>query len=116
MLLPKYIAPENLDGKHSKNIYWHNELPPLGAQAIGEHTVEATSLHVPGTLAHRDGLWDQCYDELMAELRLRLQQEIARLGGDCAHVLNESVDSRHDAVTGEAWLHGRATYILYRRA
>jgi hypothetical protein len=44
----------------------------------------------------------------------RLQQEIPRLGGTCAHVLNESVDSRHDGATNEAWLHGRFTYVVYR--
>ncbi len=116
MLLPTYIASKKLGVERSKNIYWHNELPPLGMQAIAEHTVEATSIRVPGTLAHRDELWDRCYGDLMAELRLRLHQEVARLGGDCAHVLSESVDSRHDAVTGETWLHARVTYILYRQA
>jgi hypothetical protein len=52
---------------------------------------------------------------LMAQARERLEQEIARLGGHYAHVLDESVDSRHDDVAGEAWLHGRFTYMLYRR-
>jgi hypothetical protein len=32
-----------------------------------------------------------------------------------AHVLDESIDSRHDGATGEAWLQGRFTYMLYRR-
>lgn len=82
---------------------------------MGEHTVEATSGRVPSTLAHRDELWDRCYKELMAQVRVRLAQEIARLGGQYAHVLNESVDSRHDDVKGESWLHGRFDYVLYRR-
>jgi len=30
-------------------------------------------------------------------------------------VLDESVDSRHDPVTGQAWLHGRFNYVLYKR-
>ena len=51
----------------------------------------------------------------MAEARLRLQQEVTRLGGNYAHVLNESVDSRHDEITGENWLHGRFSYMLYRQ-
>ena len=29
-------------------------------------------------------------------------------------VLDEAVDSRHDDVTGETWLHGRFTYVLWR--
>ena len=95
-------------------VFWHRELPPLHADAIGEHIVEAASRHVPGTLAHRDEIWDQCYADLMAQARLRLAQEIDRLGGDFAHVLRESVDSRHDEARGEAWLRGRFTYMLYR--
>jgi hypothetical protein len=102
-----------MDGHGSKTIYWHHELPPFGAEAIGEHIVEATSSHVPGTLARRDELWTECYEDLMAQVRTRLNQEIIRLGGDYAHVLSESVDSRHDPVTGEAWLHGRLTYMVY---
>lgn len=96
-------------------IYWHSELPPFDAEAMGEHIVEATSRRVPSTLAHRDELWNRCYKELMAQARVRLTQEIARLGGQYAHVLDESVDSRHDDVTGESWLHGRFSYVLYRR-
>ena len=39
---------------------------------------------------------------------------LARLGGRYAHVLSESVDSKHDAVSCEAWLHGAFTYMLSR--
>jgi len=99
----------------SKLIYWHRELPPLDAEPMGDHTVEATSGRVAGTLAHRDELWDQCYADLMDRTGARLSQEIARLGGDCAHVLDERIDSRHDDALGEAWLHGQFTYVLYRR-
>ena len=95
-------------------VFWHRELPPLQAEPIGEHTVEAVSERVPGTLAHRDEIWDQCYADLMARTHTRLDQEIARLGGDFAHVLHESIDSRRDDVRGEAWLRGRFTYVLYR--
>ena len=97
-------------------IYWHRELPPLEAEAMGEHVVEAASGRVPGTLAHRDQLWSQCYQDLMAQVRIRLEQEVARLGGSYAHVRNESVDSKHDDISGETWLHGRFTYMLYRQA
>jgi hypothetical protein len=103
-------------GGGSKIVYWHRELPPLDAEAVGEHIIEATSGRVPGTLVHRDELWSQCYEDLMAQVRIRLEQEIARLGGDYAHVLDESVESKHDAATGEVWLHGSLTYMLYRAA
>jgi hypothetical protein len=51
----------------------------------------------------------------MEQTRRRLAQEVARLGGDYAHVLDESVDVKHDDVQGEAWLHGRFKYMLYAR-
>jgi hypothetical protein len=95
-------------------VYWHRELPPLRAEPIGEHMLEATSRRVPGTLLHRDKLWEQCYDDLMRQARQRLEQEVRRQGGSCAHVLSESVDSRHDGASNEAWLHGCFTYVLYR--
>ena len=98
-----------------KKIYWHRELPPLNTETLGEHVVEATSGRVPGTLEHRDELWNQCYQDLMANAQIRLEQEINRLGGAYAHVLNESVDSRHDEATSVAWLHGSFSYMLYGR-
>jgi hypothetical protein len=96
-------------------IYWHRDLPPLDAELIGDHTIEASSERVSGTLTHRDELWNQCYTQLMANTGARLAQEIARLGGSYAHVHDESIEIRHDATTSEAWLHGRFSYMLYRR-
>ena len=98
----------------AQTVYWHRDLPPLRAEVMGEHTLEAVSGRVPGTLSHRDELWDRCYEELMANTHNRLNQEIARLGGRYAHVLHESIDSRHDDALNEAWLRGTFTYVLYR--
>lgn len=98
-----------------KRLFWHRELPPANADPVGEHTIEAESGRVPGTLAHRDEIWDDCYSDLMMRVSRRLDQEIERLGGDYAHVLRESIDARHNDVTGEAWLHGRFAYVLYRK-
>ena len=100
--------------EQSKSVYWHRELPPLNAELLGEHTLEATSSRVADTIAHREELWTRCQDDLMVHTGDRLREEISRLGGRYAHVLNESIDTRHDAVAGEAWLHGRFTYMLYR--
>jgi hypothetical protein len=97
-------------------IYWHRELPPMDADLMGEHVVEAESGRVSGTIAHRDELWKRYYEDLMSKVRERLEQEIHRLGGDYAHVLDETVESRHNDVTIESWLHGRFTYMLYRQA
>ena len=99
----------------SKVVFWHRDLPPISAEMIGEYTVEATSCRVPGTLAHRDELWNRCYCDLMKQTDARLRQEVVRLGGDYAHVLDESIDSRHDDASSETWLHGLSTYSLYRR-
>ena len=107
------VKTTELEG--GKSIYWYRELPPFGAEPMIEHVVEATSSRVPGTLFHRDELWNQYYEELMANAETRLRQEVTRLGGDYAHVLNESVDSRHDDRTSQAWLHGRFSYMLYRQ-
>jgi len=45
----------------------------------------------------------------------RLAQEITRLGGHYAHVHDESIEAHHDDAAGQAWLHGRFTFILYRK-
>jgi hypothetical protein len=42
----------------------------------------------------------------------RIEQEVSRLSGRYAHVLNETIDSRHDDASGESWLRGRFTYTL----
>lgn len=99
-----------------KVVFWHRDLPPVEAHLIAEHTIEAASNRVPGTIAHRDELWDRCYRELMAAAESRLVEEMARLGGDFAHVYDEAIEPRRDDAAGEAWLHGRFSYMLYRRA
>ena len=98
-----------------KIVFWRRELPPVDAELMAEHTVEANSSRVVGTLAHRDELWDGCYQELMTNAESRLVREVARLGGHYAHVHNESIGTKHDDAAGEAWLHGSFSYILYRR-
>ena len=105
-----------IDETRHATVYWHRTLPPLDAEPIGEHTLEATSSRVPGTLSHRDDLWDRCHQELMVNTELRLAQEIARLGGHYAHVYGEAIEPRRDQAASEAWLHGRFSYMLYRQA
>ena len=77
-------------------VYWHRELPPVSAEIMGEHTVEAASARVEGTIAHRDELWDRCYEDLMERAGARLEQEVERLNGDFAHVLGEVIEARRD--------------------
>ena len=95
-------------------VFWHRDLPPIDAEMIAEHTVEANSSRVPGTLAYRDELWNRCYKELMSAAEGRIGDEIVRLGGDYAHVHAESIGAKHDDVANEAWLHGVFTYMMYR--
>ncbi|HWF38721.1 MAG TPA: hypothetical protein VG322_09395 [Candidatus Acidoferrales bacterium] len=102
-------------GAEEKVIYWHRELPPLDAEPIGERIIEINSMHVPGTLAHRDELWEQCYADLMAKAATELNHEILRMGAHYAHILSESVDSKRNDVVNEAWLHASFTYVVYRR-
>ena len=45
------LAKNHLVADDRKTIYWHHELPPFGAEAVGEHIVEAASRRVPSTLA-----------------------------------------------------------------
>jgi hypothetical protein len=94
-------------------VYWHRELPPLDAEPLGEHTVEAVSDSVAGIIAHRDDLWDQCYAQLMAHAKERIEQEVARLGGRYAHVLEEHVAPKRDELTDRSWLTGRFGYVLF---
>jgi len=96
-------------------VYWHRELPPIDADLMAEHVVEAESGRVAGTIEHRDDLWERCYRELMDQVGQRLLQEIHRLGGHYAHVYDESISTKHDDAAREAWLHGRFSYMLYRR-
>ena len=96
-------------------VFWHRDLPPLNAEPLGEHTVEASSARVPHTLEYEDELWHASYDDLMAQADKRLEQEIARLGGDFAHVLDEHVESKYSGATGQSWLTGRFRYVLYRK-
>jgi hypothetical protein len=97
----------------AKTIYWHRDLPPIDASPMGEHTIEANSLRIPGTIAARDALWDGCDRDLAAEVQSRLSQEVIRLGGRFAHVLDEHIEVKRDPVLNETWLHGRYTYVLY---
>ena len=98
-----------------KVVYWHRELPPLDADIVDAHIVEAASARVPGTIAHRSDLWKVCYEDLMDRTRVRVEQEVARMHGDYARVFAESIDTCRDDANGESWLRGRFSYVLYRR-
>lgn len=98
----------------SKIIFWHRDLPPLEAEVVGDHTIEADSTRITGRLARHDDLWRQCERDLMEHTEARLREEIARLGGRYAHVREEHIDSHRSDATDQAWLHGRFGYTLYR--
>ena len=109
------IEPAVSANQEARCIYWHRDLPPINAEMLGEHVIEATSSRVRASFAYRDERWESCYRDLMEHTNTRLKQEIDRLGGHYAHVVEESILSRHDEATGTAWLKGRFKYMLYRR-
>ena len=94
-------------------VYWHRELPPLEADVLDEYAIEADSVRVPGTLAHRDELWERCRIDLATRAASRLEQEVVRLRGHYAHVFDERIDTKRNEAAGVAWLHGRFRYTLY---
>lgn len=106
------VAQSSGMGTDRHIVYWHRDLPPLDGNVLGEHVIEAASHRIPHRLAYRDELWNECYRDLMEETNRRIEQEVSRLSGRYAHVLNESIDARHDDVSGESWLRGRFTYTL----
>jgi hypothetical protein len=95
-------------------VYWRRDLPPLTAEVVGEHTLEADSRRVALAFSRGDEEWGRCYGDLMTCARARLAQEVVRLGGHYAHVRHEIVSPRHDEAAGEAWLYGCFEYVLYR--
>jgi hypothetical protein len=101
--------------EEEKTVYWHRELPPLDGEILHEHVLEATSDRVGGSIERNGELWDRCHVALIQHATERLAQEVARLGGHYAHVLDEHIDSRRDDLTNESWLQGRFDYVLYRR-
>jgi hypothetical protein len=105
-------SPKSVDGQV---VYWHRELPPLDADVMDEHVMEAVSERVTGSIDRHGELWDRCHARLMQHAQERLEQEVRRLHGHYAHVLDEHIDARRDDVAGESWLHGRFTYVLYAR-
>jgi hypothetical protein len=98
-----------------KIVYWHRDLPPLDAEILDEHVLEAKSDRVSGSIERTGELWDRCHTALIEHANDRFIQEVARLGGDYAHVVDEHIDSRRDDLTTESWLQGRFNYVLYRR-
>lgn len=107
----KITAPT---GTMHQVVYWHRDLPPLTADICGEDVVEATSPRVTGTLSHRDDAWERCYEQLIDRARITIEQEVARRGGDYAHVKDDLIDTRHDDAKGETWLYGRFRYVCFR--
>ncbi len=99
----------------SPELFWHRKLPPINAELMGEHTVEAVSTRVSGRLAQGDRMWGTCYDSLIKATEERVHQELLRLGGDYAHIVRESIDIKHDMHTYEGWLHGQFDYEMYKK-
>lgn len=98
----------------SKVIYWRRELPPLREQIEGEHEIDANSplVHYDSGSA-RQLLWGACYPQLLEAAETRMVQEVARLGGSCAHVVDEVITAKVDDANAGFSLHGRFRYVMY---
>ena len=96
-----------------KRVYFRRELPPLSESIEGEHIVEADSPHIPLS-SHPDEVWERGSDPLTAELVHRIEQELTRQGGSCAHIVDEVIEPHADYATSTMWLRGRYTYVMYR--
>jgi hypothetical protein len=102
------------DPSMSAVIYWRRELPPLSEQIEGEHEIEAESPHIHFDVGRRETMWGISYGPLMAEAERRMIQEVLRMGGSCAHVLEEVVTAKIDDASSIFWLRGRFRYVMYR--
>ncbi len=97
-----------------KLVYWHRELPPLTDDVAGEYVVEAESYAVPASRPAEEELWQECHESLMKVACDRLEQEVRRLGGSSARVVEADIREKRDPLAGTLRLVGRFTYILYR--
>jgi len=115
--MPTAQEPENTSettAPAAQVIFWYRDLPPLAAEPLEEHTVQASSARVSGALSYGDEAWKRCYADALAQATVHLEQQVARRGGRYAHVLSEAVNVRHSGATGEAWLDLALKYMLYR--
>ncbi len=97
----------------AKIIYWRRELPPLSEQIEGEHEVDATSPAMHYDFGARDTLWGRCYPLLLEAAEVRIAQEVERLGGSCAHIVDETVTVKLDDAAATFALRGAFRFIMY---
>lgn len=97
----------------SQRIFWYHELPPLSAQVLDTHVLEAQSDPIPWRFADRETLWAESQPSLDAAVRERLTQELDRLGAAYAHVVDEHIEEHTDPATATFELRGRYDYVAY---
>ena len=94
-------------------VYWRQDLPPLSEQLEGEHEIDAESPHVHYSFGDREAMWSQCYGLLQKRSEERVKQEVLRLGGSCAHIVEEQITTKTDDAAALSWLHGRFRFLMY---
>jgi hypothetical protein len=94
-------------------VYWRRDLPPMSEQIEGTHEVEAESPHIHYDFGRRAEMWAKCYGPLQLEAEERIRQEVLRLGGSCAHVVDEAIRSKTNDAEGLFWLRGRFRFVMY---
>lgn len=94
-------------------VYWKRDLPPLSEEIEGEHEVEAESSHLHYDCGRREAMWATCYGLLQQAAEERIRQELRRLGGSCAHVVDEAVTAKTNDADAVFWLRGRFRFVMY---
>ena len=97
----------------AKRVYWHQELPPLADRIESEHELVAKSDEAALSMGDRHDLWGHVYPSLRANIESRLEQEVQRQGGDCAHVVHEEITEHEDFAKSVYYLQARIEYVLY---
>ncbi len=97
-----------------ERLFWHRDLPPVGATPLPVELLEAHSTPVPFHWAGRETHWVEARPDYDRIVRERLLQELDRLGADFAHIVDEHIEEHVDATTQTFTLRGNVRYIPYR--
>jgi hypothetical protein len=101
---------------HGQIVYWRRDLPPLSEQIEGEHEIEAESSQVHYDFGRRETMWATCYEVLQEQAAERIRQEVLRLGGTCAHVVDEAITAKTNDAEALFSLRGRFRFVMYVHA
>lgn len=97
----------------SDRVFFHRAWPPIGARPLGEGFVEARSTPRRATHDERTAHWAAAQAELDDLARLRIEQELDRVGATYGHVFDEHVEDHVDSAADTFQLRGRYRFVTY---